>query len=197
MPKNQPIEYEAAEPAFLRRLKAGNAGLDGRHNVQIPRARGGMGKNGRLDMQGEDGEDDPVMLDEAGNVVSKEEMENLEKETEAEKLDDSVKQTTDGHRSKEDEETGIKETKDSNVTSGFGKKRKVAKVVGESDPNESHDQKEEATSEEPVKSLNESTQDLKSVVTRNKESANQEVTNTAGVKKGKRKKIKLSFDELE
>jgi hypothetical protein len=126
MPKAQALEYEAQVPAFLQRMKQGNAALDGRHNVRIPRVYGARGKQGRLNMTGEEGEDDPVILDENGNAISKDDMEALKQSKVEDEIEPEFKSETqakstdlseaDGRRSKGDVE---------NVTSGFGKKRKA------------------------------------------------------------------------
>lgn len=185
MPKVQALEYEANEPAFLRRLREGNAALDGRHNVQIPRARGGIGKNARLNMQGEDGEDDPVMVDESGNVVLKEDFNASEKAEKEKGKDDIDDHSTENDRQKADSQA---HTEDKNVHSGFGKKRKAAKIVGEQTNDLSGD---EATSN--VKTLKESTTQLEDVVAQNREVAKKNAE-TASTTKKKKKKIKLAFD---
>lgn len=191
MPKAQGLEYEAQVPAFLQRLKQGHATLDGRHNVQIPRAHGTRGKQGRLNMTGEEGEDDPVVLDESGNTISKDEMEALKRD-EAEvgaksdsAIDDQIATAnldeSDGHALKVDSQ---------NVSSGFGKKRKAIKVVGENGGSDG--ETKEGANTASVKSLRKSTQDLQHVVSQNKENTKKE-----GTKKAKKKKVKLSFDEPE
>ncbi|OAP62817.1 hypothetical protein AYL99_02044 [Fonsecaea erecta] len=67
------LEYNKQEPAFLRRLKGEVGGLDGRHNVQLPRP-----KKDRL-KTGDDDEDQPVILDERGERVEKAEFERMMK----------------------------------------------------------------------------------------------------------------------
>jgi len=192
MPKNPALEYSAAEPAFLRRIKAGNAALDGRHNVQIPRAKGNAGKGGRLDMGGEEGEDDPVMLDESGNVVTKEEMEVREKGNENVGEDYSVKDEAQGEEPRKAKDV------DGVVSSGFGRKRKAVKVVeaGEGEPSETS-KSDGDDKEGPAKSLKDSTKDLKDVVTTQKDDARKQTAVVPATKKGKRKKLKLSFDEAD
>ena len=202
MPKQQPLEYDAHVPAFLHRLKTGHAALDGRHNVQIPRARGNAGKSGRLNMHGEEGEDDPVMLDESGNVVSKEEMERLETAEKDEKngeasndvATNSTNQEAEGHTNDADRRTKEDTV---NVSSGFGKKRKAVKVVAEDEEGAKQTVASDDDANEPVKSLKESTKDLHDVVAEGKEQAKKEIGTNGTAKKGKRKKVKLSFDEPE
>ena len=191
MPKAQALEYEAQVPAFLQRMKQGHAALDGRHNVQIPRAYGARGKQGRLNMTGEEGEDDPVMLDENGNMLSKDDMEALKREVPDEEIspksESEVQPKLTGAV-----DTGGRQTRGDfdDVNSGFGKKRKAIKVLGEEGGND--EAAEERTSAAPLKSLKESTKDLQQVVAQNTESAKTEVN-----KKAKKKKVKLSFDEPE
>src|SRR3978361_1484798 len=62
------LQYDKREPAFLRKLKGEFGGLDGRHNVQIARP-----KKDRL-KTGDDDEDEPVILDEQGERIEKEEV---------------------------------------------------------------------------------------------------------------------------
>lgn len=217
MPKTQPLEYQASEPAFLRRLKAGHAALDGRHNAQIPRAHARMGASDRLNMKGEDGDDDPVVLDEDGNLVSREEMQAMR---DASSTGAAADQTTsandnhDGQRATDTKQADDKARDATNqrprgghVTSGFGRKRKMAKIIGSEGEGEGQngetsaktgrvDKDHDAQGDGPVKSLKDSTKDLRDVVTRNKENATTTKKDDAGVaKKTKRKKIKLSFDE--
>lgn len=194
MPKSQPLEYQSSEPAFIRRLKAGNAALDGRHNVQIPRVRGGMGKNDRLNMGGDEGEDDPVVLDESGNLVTKEEMKVMEKEVTGHA---DEKQVDKDEGAAEQQKDHLAKDETSNVSSGFGRKRKAAKVVGSDDTDGRGDGGNEEAEKEPVKSLTESTKDLEGVVGQSKEDAITKITKAAPTKRGKKKKVKLSFDEPE
>lgn len=196
MPKAQPLEYNSTLPPFLQRLKANNLALDGRHNVQIPRARAGVGSvNDRLNMKGEEGEDEPIVVDENGEVVSREEMERMEKGEDGDANDQGEQggeTTVDGGG--EAEENGEKLKNTEKVSSGFGKKRKVAKVIVEDgDANVNAEEDDGPDTTEPIKSLEESTKDLKSVVGKGKEDAKKEDSG----KKTKRKKIKLSFDEPE
>src|SRR5271156_1288106 len=64
------LAYSAPEPAFLRRLRGEHGG--DRSNLQITRP-----KKSRLEM--EDEEDGPTMVDETGGVVTKEELEEMNK----------------------------------------------------------------------------------------------------------------------
>lgn len=193
MPKAQPLEYQAAEPAFLRRMKANHLALNGRHNVQIPRATGGMGMNDRLNMKGEDGDDEPLVVDENGNVVSKEEVERMEGEQGNEE-DGKVGGDKSGDGKVDQTEDLVKRPdEDGKVSSGFAKKRKAVKIIAQ-DAKDDVDEKEKSVeADEQVKSLKDSTKDLKSVVAQGKEDAKKEEPG----KKSKRKKIKLSFDEPE
>lgn len=192
MPKAQALEYEAQVPAFLQRMKQGHAALDGRHNVQIPRAYGARGKQGRLNMTGEEGEDDPVMLDENGNMLSKDDMEALKREEPDQEISPKAESEVQPN-SNQPAGTGGRQTRGDldNVNSGFGKKRKAIKIVCEEGGNE--EAEEEGATAAPVKSLKESTKDLQQLVTQNTESAKKEGTKKAN----KKKKVKLSFDEPE
>lgn len=170
-------------------MKANHLALDGRHNVQIPRARGGMGVNDRLNMKGEDGDDEPLVVDEDGNVVSKEEVERME----GEKDDGEEGKVSDGKDRDQMENLVKRPDDDAKVSSGFGKKRKAVKVIAEDAKDDVDEKEKNAETDEQVKSLKDSTKDLKSVVAQGKEDAKKEEPG----KKTKRKKIKLSFDEPE
>ena len=63
------LEYDKHEPSFLRKLRGEYGGLDGRHNVQIARPKKDRLKTGDGD------EDEPVILDEAGQIVEKSDFE--------------------------------------------------------------------------------------------------------------------------
>jgi len=146
-------------------------------------------------MGGEEGEDDPVMLDERGDVVTKDEMEARAKEPD--KKDEALAGERDEAKeaAKVDEERKAQHAEHS-VSSGFGKKRKAVKVVGGDDPN----LKPEIDADEedgPTKSLTESTNDLKDMVAQQKDDATKEAAAAPAIKKGKRKKLKLSFDEAD
>lgn len=156
------------------------------------------GVNDRLNMKGEEGEDEPIVVDEEGNVVSLDEIQGRDTGSGDSKWSgDGDEKGKAGDDEVENTRGLEKERVEEKVTSGFGKKRKVGKVVGENggdhaDPEQKVDNDGNA-SEEPLKSLEESTKDLKSVVGKGKEDAKKEESG----KKTKRKKIKLSFDEPE
>lgn len=146
-------------------------------------------------MGGEEGEDDPVMLDESGDVMTKDEMEARAREP-----DGKDEGFADGRdEAKEavevDEERKAKHAEQS-VSSGFGKKRKAVKVVGGDDPS-SKPEVDVDEGDGPPKSLTESTKDLKDMVAQQKDDANKEAATAPAIKKGKRKKLKLSFDEAD
>lgn len=92
-----------------------------------------------------------------------------------------------------------------NVTSGFGRKRKIGRVVGEnrSDPDTGIDVVDQA---EPVKSITQSTEELSVVIKERKAQARSQKKSEAETETetgargpiksvGRKKKIKLSFDE--
>ena len=146
-------------------------------------------------MDGVEGEDDPVMIDEEGNVVTKEEFEGREKEKSGEE-DGSAR-----NGGEVEEETQVGEEREHrvkdgvSVSSGFGRKRKAVKVVG--DDNQAETLNEQDDEDEPAKSLKDSTKDLKDAVAQQKDDAKKEAAAVPTTKKGKRKKLKLSFEELE
>lgn len=186
MPKDA-LEYEAKVPAFLQRLKAGHAAQDGRNNVQIPRPS--RGKIDRLKMDDE-GEDEPVIVDGSGQEVSKEDMRRLgEGDSTGEKKSTSE---NDPDASVPRDESLRKVLKDDvvGIGGGGGRKRRagLGKVVGGSEEDEAVGGDGGA----PIKAIADSTQDLKEAVTTGKEQAKKQDS-----KKGKRKKIKLSFDEQD
>jgi len=175
MPAKNNLQYEAQEPAFLRRLREQNSGqsADGRHERPVARAR---------KPKADDEEDAPAYVDENSNeTLSKTEYEALLK-TESK----SVGGETSGAKDvNEDETPGVtgeltgtepkvagalpeeekkkSTTKEATVGS---KKRKSAKVVG----NDEEDQNEEQA---------------------------QKSTTASKKQKRKGKPIKLSFDDEE
>jgi len=145
-------------------------------------------------MGGVEGEDDPIMIDEGGNVVTMEEMEGRGKEKDGE--DDGSAQNggeVEGETpAGEEREHRVKDGV--GVSSGFGRKRKAVKVVGEDDQAETLDEQDD---DGPAKSLKDSTKDLKDAVAQQKDDAKKETATVPTTKKGKRKKLKLSFEEPE
>lgn len=149
-------------------------------------------------MDDDEGGDEPVMLDESGNEVSREDVERMAK-TEAE--DTAQLEVVRGSVVEGGEMGKVSEGKraDGGVSSGFGRKRKVVRVVGDEggeQPRRPEDG-EEGVGAEPVKSIGESTKDLRSAVEQNKEGVKKAAESGTATRKGKRKKVKLSFDEPE
>lgn len=179
------LQYNKQEPAFLRRLKGEYVGQDGRQNYQAPRP-----KRDRLKAGDED--DDPVILDEQGEMVGKEEFERRMK---GDDVGESSRDGQDAKPSEEDHkgEAGndepdsltVKVSERQKVTeignSAGSKKRKVGKVVG-------GDEDQETGRPDPSKTAsNVKGADSEAVVPKNKD--------PTVAKKKKAKKIKLSFDE--
>ncbi|KAL2429598.1 hypothetical protein ABEF95_007963 [Exophiala dermatitidis] len=174
------LSYNKQEPAFLRKLKGEFGGLDGRHNVQIARPKKDRLKTG-------DDDDDPVILDEQGERVEKEEFERRRREG------DEVKESTptETGEAKVEGESGTNAERERQKVTEIGsstalKKRKVGKVVGAEDEGEPDGKHE--THEPPKKAQ-----------AAQKEAEDGESTNTkkpgSGAAKKKAKKIKLSFDD--
>jgi hypothetical protein len=177
------LEYNKQEPAFLRKLRGEYGGLDGRHNVQIARP-----KKDRL-KTGDDGEDDPVIVDEEGETVDKAEFERRMKQGEDQQPDGSAADDGEGitNRTTEGEHEGQSTEERQKVTeiggsSMHAKKRKIGKVVGR-EGEEGYDQKDPVE----IKSTNQKEKADNDSKTSRK--------NGPAVPKKKGKKIKLSFDE--
>lgn len=171
------LEYNKQEPAFLRKLRGEYGGLDGRHNVQIARPKKDRLKTGDGD------EDDPVIVDEQGELVGKEEFERRQKQGV-----DSTEQAGVDEVKDDDDATGKEQLSERQKVTEIGssgtlKKRKAAKVVGAED--DDGDKEGEATSSTIEK------ENKKGGV----ETAAKKKDVGAAKKKGK--KIKLSFDEPE
>jgi len=156
-------------------------------------------------MDDDDGGDEPVMLDESGNEVSKEDVDRMGKAEAQVGGVDGEEVVGGGIGVVEGGETRTvlesKQRADGNVSSGFGKKRKAARVVGDGDDgveeNGGRDASDGGNDAEPVKSIGESTKDLRDAVEQNKEGVKKASESGTVTKKGKRKKVKLSFDEPE
>ncbi|KAI1608182.1 hypothetical protein EDD37DRAFT_613332 [Exophiala viscosa] len=166
--KAKDLEYDKHEPAFLRRMRGEYGGLDGRHNVQIARPKKDRLKTG-------DDDDDPVIVDEQGELVEKSEFERRQKQGE-----DHDQQTGPEEVKNDDEAPGKEQPSDRQKVTEIGgmKKRKAVRVVGAEDDD----------GDKVVSAIG-------------KEETNGEVKvakkKDAGAAKKKGKKIKLSFDEPE
>ena len=183
------LQYNKQEPAFLRKLKGEYAGQDGRQNYQAPRP-----KRDRLKAGDED--DDPLIVDEQGETVAKEEFERRMKEDED--VAGTSKTTSDGvgvehSNGVEDATGGGRETsgdkqKERQQVSEIGgaaatKKRKVGKIVGAEDED---GEKLPAAVGSKVASTSEDADGGASLP---------KAKDLGATKKKKGKKIKLSFDE--
>lgn len=167
------LAYSKQEPEFLRKLREQHGGP--RNNVQIARP-----KKDRL-KTGHDDEDDPVIVDEAGENVEKAEWEEmLEREkdgNEQEKRDDL--QPDSGMIENLHGKEPAKDLSTAGI--GVGKKRKAVKVVGGEDDGVPSGNKPAAT-------------DAEHDVNAEKDAKESQASSKA---KKKAKKIKLSFDEGE
>ncbi|ETN44962.1 uncharacterized protein HMPREF1541_09837 [Cyphellophora europaea CBS 101466] len=168
MSKNK-LEYNKQEPAFLRKLREQHGGP--RNNVQIARP-----KKDRL-RTGDEGEDDPVIVDEAGEDVAKDDWEERlrqEKEVAEGGSEDSVKA----------EGNLPVETRDKQKIAdiGLAKKRKVGKVIVDGEEAEDASWKEKGAGPETKKDASDEAKTTTSMPAKTRK---------------KVKKIKLSFDEPE
>ena len=171
------LHYDKQEPSFLRKLKGQFGEGDGRHNVQIARPK-------RDRLKTADDDDDPLIVDEQGETVEKEEYERRLKGEDPEELRDGISATvTEGSVFKAAEDAGQHERQKLSEIGGIStKKRKVGKIVGVEE--EVEDQKSSAAKsagtgvDQPQKSSNKMV-----------------VKDSTASKKKKAKKIKLSFDE--
>ncbi|KAK5044440.1 hypothetical protein LTR84_011254 [Exophiala bonariae] len=178
------LQYNKQEPAFLRRLKGDYVGQDGRQTYQAPRPKRDRLKAG-------DDDDDPVIVDEQGETVAKEEFErrvNGDKPGEALATtvlaeDDTQGELEHGKNGTENLEAKNHERQKVSEVGGSAasKKRKVGKVVG------GDEDLQESVTEVSKNASKLSRPGDEAVVSKNKD------MNAAKKKKGK--KIKLSFDE--
>lgn len=143
--KSKDLKYDTTLPPFLQRLHNQNAsrGDTDRHERQIARPKKAKDPND---------EDDPTVVDESGETVSKDELAKLTETTSAAEGDANVKGETDldaepkasgALPSADADDRKDSKSATSNVTDGTAqKKRKAAKIVGADDG-------AEATGEEP------------------------------------------------
>ena len=132
--KSKDLSYESTLPPFLQRLHAQKAGLgdEDRHERPIARPK-------RVKANDED--DGPTVVDESGEMLSKEEMEKMSGGAEKEGEDIRPTENGKGAGDGDEEEKSLSNAQDGNapktdqkITDGMAsKKRKVAKVVGEED----------------------------------------------------------------
>jgi len=126
--KSKDLSYDSTLPPFLQRLRAQNTGYgeDGdpdRH--QVPLARPKKAKN-------PDDDDGPTLVDESGEMVSKDE---YERQLKGEETGDNVTGQLEGDGKPEASGASPADSKpriEQKLTDGTAvKKRKVAKVVGD------------------------------------------------------------------
>jgi len=173
--KAKDLEYDKHEPAFLRRMRGEYGGLDGRHNVQIARPKKDRLKTG-------DDDDDPVIVDEQGELVEKSEFERRQKQGEDHDQQPGAEEVKHDGEVTGKEQPSERQKVTEIGSSGTLKKRKAAKVVGAED--DDGDKGAGVTGSK----LEEAETDGEIKVAKKKD---------AGVTKKKGKKIKLSFDEPE
>lgn len=175
------LEYNKQEPAFLRKLRGEFGGLDGRHNVQIARPKKDRLKTGDVD-------DDPVIVDEQGELVEKEEFErrmnagdDATEPAENGKADPGAEAQGDAESQRSTERQKVMEI---GAATNL-KKRKAVKVVGEEGEDDVDD------------GPNNTGSDSKRVIHKKPETSENKATKKKeqGVAKKKGKKIKLSFDD--
>lgn len=175
------LHYDKQEPAFLRRLKGQIGGDDGRHNVQIARP-----KRDRLKTADED--DDPVIVDEQGETVGKEEYERRLKgeDADATAMADS-EASTKGPDAQTAQDAGQADRqKVTEIGDSKAKKRKVGKIVG-------GDEEDEVS--RPLGAKRPDAEKEEKGGAPSTSNAKVKGQDAPVTKKKKAKKIKLSFDE--
>lgn len=174
------LQYNKQEPAFLRRLKGEYVGQDGRQTYQAPRPKRDRLKSG-------DDDDDPVIVDEQGETVNKEEFER--RVNGEEPAEDGTKVDLEPGKDDDDGSASLAAAKNSSERqkvseiggSAASKKRKVGKVVG--------------GEEDLGGSASEASRGVRTTTEADSGAAVPIKKDTAAPKKKKGKKIKLSFDE--
>ena len=173
------LAYNKQEPSFLRKLREEHGGP--RNNVQISRP-----KKDRL-RTGDEGEDDPVILDEAGENVAKEEWEGmLNREKEASTLG-TVAETESKDELRRAEAEGESAREKQKVSQiGSTKKRKAGKVISRGEDAEHETKGDKAKLKEDKKAHSDE------LTSKESQPA---IPPSKTTKKAK--KIKLSFDEAD
>jgi hypothetical protein len=190
--KAKDLEYDKHEPAFLRKLRGEYGGLDGRHNVQIARPKKDRLKTGDGD------EDEPVILDESGQIVEKSELERRLK-GDADTGTDPDNQQQPGVEESLKDESGVggeqqeqQQSERQKVTEigslAHVKKRKAGKVVVDDEQDEAVDEKAASSS---------GGKNEKTITTYDNGGIKDKDTKRKDPPKKKGKKIKLSFDDAE
>jgi hypothetical protein len=161
-PKN--LHYDDTLPPFLQRMRANQSSLDGRHERAIARPK-------RARNTEEEEEDEPVYVDETGEVVRREDVEKLGEGKNEDKGQEG-EEKKDGER-----KTGRIEGKEKIATIGGARRKKVGKLVGgDEGPKDRDDIKKEGGNAE-------------------KEKVSWSVTDAKPKGKKKVKKMKLSFND--
>ncbi|TGO39462.1 hypothetical protein BHYA_0053g00170 [Botrytis hyacinthi] len=175
------LSYDSTLPPFLQRLQSNHASSsDGRHEFTISRPRKPIDEDAER-------ESEPVVFDEvSGETLSREEWERREKEREEE---GGGKETEEG----EGEEIEKKESAKMAVGIGGSKKRKVGKVIGGLEDEESDKGEEEEKSDNRSSSKKDTGNEKKSEGGKVGATATSKTKPKAAAKKGK--KIKLSFGD--
>ena len=169
------LEYEKQEPSFLRKLREEHSGP--RNNVQFARP-----KKDRL-RTGDEGEDDPVIVDEAGEDVAKDVWEErLRRDKEGASGGDGDGQGPD-EKGKQSTISDHDATRDKQKIAEIGaaKKRKAGKVIADEESSKDTGGKKSSTT-----SLN-----------LEERTGTKAAGDIQAKPKKKAKKIKLSFDDPE
>lgn len=161
------LTYDSTLPPFLAALRGQAVGSQGPDPILSGRRRGAKKRSGS-----EEAEDAPLVLDEDGNAVAVEfEKDGTVKDRQDAQKDAQVDTPGSGNQPEDEDKASKRETE--SKTSFGARKRKVAKVVGDTAP----ETDEKADAKKP--------QDEHRVAT----------TGADKKVKKKAKKIKLSFDE--
>lgn len=150
--KAKDLTYESTLPPFLQRLHAQNAGRGDQDRHERPIARPTRAK-------AHDEDDEPTVVDEAGETVSKGELENMSSAQDGDARGEDENVNTVGEKYAKPKASGATQDEvqrsDQKITDGTAtKKRKVAKVVGEDDEAETSinaNGKDEAVTKQVIK----------------------------------------------
>jgi len=188
------LQYNKEAPPFLRKLRGEYSQGDGRHNVQIPRPK----TKDRL-KTGDGDEDEPVIVDENGERVAREDFERMVRREQgdgAETMGDEQKPGPGKDEAQEEREETGRDSERQRVAEAGGattliKKRKAVKVVGGEDDDDGA-----MAAAASGKKISKDQASAKTTV-EGDENATKRAPLKAAAAKKKGKKIKLSFDEPE
>lgn len=146
--KAKDLTFERQEPAFLKRMRAGQAASGGdpdRHDRPQARVRG---------KKTDDDDDAPVYVDEKGSTLSKEQYEALASRNG--ELEKDEADTGDGKASVDEESTEVGDRENARPKQqisevGASKKRKAIKVVGMAEDAETESTPKATKSKKPKK----------------------------------------------